>query len=125
MQCERYISCSSIFADVFDDLACDDESDNRRHKGGAAGDVSSLGAFVLCTRRAYAVRPAGYRHIFKRAGRLFFRINDLEFFDLALAALDAHNLCKRTDLGIVNIRHTKSCGIEFVACTHTAYYRDI
>ena len=59
------------------DLAGDNQSHNRRHKGSRTGNITPLGAFSCCSRRADAMLTAAYCHVLNRSYGLFFGINIL------------------------------------------------
>ena len=66
------------------------------------------------------MRSAADCHIFNRSDRLFFRINNLQFFHTTLLQLSAHNLRQRAHLRLIDICHPKCTGIQLISGTHTA-----
>ena len=64
--------------------------------------------------------PAADERIVQGARRLFRRINDLQVFDATPPAFLAHDLGQRAHGGLIDIRYTKSRGIQFVSGAHGA-----
>ena len=73
-----------LFYQVFNDFSGENESDNRRDEGGAAGDLSARGAFPDGAGRTNTMRFTGDRHIFDGGYRFFFGIDDLQSGDVPL-----------------------------------------
>lgn len=67
----------NIARKITDNFACDNQPCHRRDKGGAAGDVPAVGAFMLGARRADTVGAAADRHILNGANGRLLRIDDL------------------------------------------------
>ena len=70
--------CLSVkLCQIFYDLAGNNQSDNRRHKGSRTGNITPLGAFSCCSGRTDTMLTAAYCHVLNRSYGLFFGIDYL------------------------------------------------
>ena len=80
---------------------------------------------MFSSRRADAVGSAADRHILKRTCRNLLGVYNFQLAHTALLKLAAHNLRKRTHLGLVDIRDLELASIQLVTRAHAADDRHI
>ena len=80
---------------------------------------------MLGSRRTDAVIFAADGHVLNWFDRLFFGVHDLQLFDTALFQFPTHDLCQRTHVRFIDIRHAELRRVQLVSSSHAADDRHI
>ena len=74
----------------------------------------------ICFPLIITENSSRFRFFASRRQRQLFGIHNLQLFHATLLQFLAHHLRQRTDAGLIDIRHLKRSGIQFVPGSHTA-----